>query len=104
MGDGDTVKILFKGDISVRITEKNENYTPEFKLGTETVGENTNTRLILVNGDLKLKVTNTLDGRVPTGIWLPVGILLVGAAAIGLAILGSKRRIRRLKEYEKEDK
>lgn len=101
LSHGEEVVIYVPGNTMVTISEDAENYTSSFKLDNEDE-EQVASKTFTLKNDRSLAITNTLGAEVPTGIWLPIGILLVGAAAIGLAIFSSRRRIRKLKKYEED--
>ena len=102
----DSVTIEFDSEREVTISEDSEGYTPKFVLSTDTAAEagaqNTDTRTFTVSSDTLLSVTNTLAGTVPTGIWLPIKVLIAAGVILLLAIIFTVRRSRKLKKYIKE--
>ena len=97
---GDTVTIEMNAGTEVTITEYNENYKTKIELvnATDTVVAEKNKMTFTVDNDTTLSVTNTLEGVVPTGIWLPIGILIIAGTALLFAMIRGRKRIRQLKE------
>lgn len=83
LAHADVVKIVIPDKASVTIAEDNEGYTSTFLLEGEAA-QKVSTKTITVDEDKILYVTNTLDGIIPTGVWMPLGGM-IGLALIILA-------------------
>ena len=98
LAHGDVVNIVLPDKADVTITEATEGYTSVFRLDGEQDGTKASTRTITVDADKTLYVTNTLEGIIPTGVSIPIGMLvLAGLIAIG-GIVGSVLRQRKMNE------
>ena len=89
----DTCTVILPRGKNVTISENNENYISSFQLGSAPE-EKTNHKTFVLDGNITLAVTNTLDGVLPTGIKLNVPVFLpiaVGSLAVILLILHLKK-------------
>ena len=94
MAHGDEVKIVIPGDVSVTITEANEDYKTTFRINGD-IAEEVNTKTFDVTADTRLFVTNDKEAFIPTGVWMPLGgmiTLAVILAAGGMYFTVNKRR------------
>ena len=100
MRHDDVIIFLIPVGAEVTVTEDNEEYKTTFKLG-EADAEELNSKEFTVSEDVTLLVTNTLDGVVPTGVWLSGGSLFgIGIVLLfGIAFLFRMRRKRITEEF-----
>lgn len=95
---GDEVRIKLPKNTEVTITEEKENYTSTYKLnnGPQQPGNSCKNYKVAANSELAF--TNTLNGIVPTGIFMKYMLLiLIGGMAIG-GIVFSIIRQRKVKK------
>ena len=85
--------ILPKGKV-VTISENSENYTASFQLGTANA-ETVNTKTFVIEDNIRLSVTNTLEGSLPTGInmGMPVFLIIMAVSLAGTAFLLYRRKM-----------
>ena len=89
----DTCTVILPRGKNVTISENSENYISSFQLGSAPE-EKTNHKTFVLDGNITLAVTNTLDGVLPTGIKLNMPVFLpiaVGSLAVILLILHLKK-------------
>ena len=86
-------KDLPKGK-NVTISENSENYTASFQLGTANA-ETVNTKTFVIEDNIRLSVTNTLEGSLPTGInmGMPVFLIIMAVSLAGTAFLLYRRKM-----------
>lgn len=98
MKHGDTIVITVSSGLNVKIKEQLPvGYESTFNYnntGAEKVSEKT----CEITGDSTLDIVNSRTASIPTGVWLPIAILLEIAAILVLAIIIFMKRARRLRK------
>ena len=79
MSHGDKVSIILPMDTEVTITEDNQGYDTTFKKGDEEA-ESVDSVTVTMTDNIDLLVTNTLNGLIPTGVY--VGLIPFAAIAV----------------------
>ena len=105
MRHDDVIVIDMPVGTEVTVTESlptGEAYITTFNLN-DGGSEETDSKSFVVTEDSNLVVTNAREGIVPTGVWMPIGLLLGAGAAFLICIVKLRRRGKRLKRYIRED-
>ena len=94
---GESVVIELPADTEVTIAETNygsDGYVTTLQVDA-AAAETINSKTLTIDDDTTLAFTNTRDGLVPTGVWMPVGSLIILSiitiAGICLTIIRQRR-------------
>ena len=91
----DSVEIVLPVNVTVTVSEDNEEYKTTFRLDNEAA-ESVTSKEFTFTGSMKLVVTNTLDGEIATGISssLPraISLVFVPILPIGMILYFKRKR------------
>ncbi|MCR4845313.1 MAG: hypothetical protein K5865_01065 [Eubacterium sp.] len=101
----DVVKIVVSAGTEVTIREESagiEDYTTTFKLNNDSEEENPDRiKTFTVNQDTTLLVKNTREALIPTGVWMPVSMMIGAGIVILLSLVILRKRSKKLKDIMK---
>ena len=102
MRHGDSVVVMVPVGTSVKVEEALSLYDTSYSINSST-SISSRTAEFYVDDNTALVFVNKRDAVIPTGVWMPIAVLLGAGAAFLICLVKLKRRGKRLKRYIKED-
>ncbi len=102
MQHGDNVVVMVPIGVEVKVEEALSLYDTSYSID-ESTSISDRTAEFEVDDNTSLEFVNNREGIVPTGVWMPIGLLLGAGAAFLICIVILRRRGKRLKRYIRED-